>query len=32
MPFGVTEHLTIWLDGITLADDVYARFSTDDLE
>jgi hypothetical protein len=29
--FGVTERLTIWLDGISLPDDVYERFSTDDL-
>jgi len=31
IPFGVTERLTIWLDGVTLPDDVYERFSTDDL-
>ena len=31
VPFGVTERVTIWLDGITLPDDVYERFSTDDL-
>jgi hypothetical protein len=29
--FGVTERVTIWLDGITLPSDVYERFSTDDL-
>lgn len=29
--FGVTERLTIWLDGISLPDDVDERFSTDDL-
>jgi len=29
--FGVTERLTIWLDGVTLPDEVYERFSTDDL-
>jgi hypothetical protein len=29
--FGVTERVTIWLDGITLSDDVYERFSTDEL-
>jgi hypothetical protein len=29
--FGVTERVTIWLDGITLPDEVYARFSTDEL-
>ena len=29
--FGVTERVTIWLDGTSLADDVYERFSTDDL-
>lgn len=31
IPFGVTERVTIWLDGISLPDDVYERFSTDDL-
>jgi len=31
IPFGVTERITIWLDGITLPDDVYERFSTDEL-
>lgn len=31
IPFGVTERLTVWLDGVTLPDDVYERFSTDDL-
>jgi hypothetical protein len=31
VPFGVTERVTIWLDGISLPDEVYARFSTDDL-
>jgi hypothetical protein len=31
IPFGVTERLTIWLDGVTLPDEVYERFSTDDL-
>jgi len=29
--FGVTERLTIWLDGVSLPDEVYERFSTDDL-
>jgi len=29
IPFGVTERITIWLDGITLPDEVYERFSTD---
>jgi hypothetical protein len=31
VPFGVTERVTLWLDGITLPDEVYERFSTDDL-
>jgi len=31
IPFGVTERVTIWLDGITLPDDVYEGFSTDEL-
>jgi hypothetical protein len=31
MPFGVTERVTIWLDGVSLPDDVYQRFSSDDL-
>jgi hypothetical protein len=31
VPFGVTERLTIWLDGVSLPDEVYERFSTDDL-
>ena len=29
--FGVSERVTIWLDGITLPDHVYERFSTDEL-
>jgi hypothetical protein len=29
--FGVTERVTIWLDGITLPDEVYTDFSTDEL-
>ncbi len=31
LPFGVTERITIWLDGITLPDEVYELFSTDEL-
>lgn len=31
IPFGVTERVTVWLDGITLPDEVYEDFSTDDL-
>jgi hypothetical protein len=31
IPFGVTERVTVWLDGITLPDEVYERFSTDEL-
>ncbi len=31
LSFGVTERVTIWLDGVTLPDEVYERFSTDDL-
>lgn len=31
VPFGVTERVTLWLDGTTLPDDVYERFSTNDL-
>jgi hypothetical protein len=31
VPFGVTERLTLWLDGVSLPDDVYERFSIDDL-
>jgi len=31
IPFGVTERLTIWLDGITLPDEIYKDYSTDEL-
>ena len=31
IPFGATERLTIWLDGITLPDEIYRDFSTDEL-
>jgi len=31
VPFGVTERLTVWLDGVSLPDEVYEEFSTDDL-
>jgi hypothetical protein len=31
LPFGTGERVTIWLDGVTLPDEVYERFSTDEL-
>jgi len=31
IPFGVTERVTLWLDGTTLPDEVYQRFSTEEL-